>query len=432
MTSGSIPRRDSWLSLSRMLSGRVAPAVLMVFVSARVLLQPAVADTAADVHRRALVLDTHFDSAVNLARPGWDVMQRHTWEKDFSQVDYPRLLEGGVDGGFWAIYVGQGARTPEGHATARDNALGIAVKIREMVARNHEHFEIALRSEDAARIAATGKQFVFISMENAYPIGRDLTLVRTFYNLGVRLLGPVHLRNNEMADSATDVDGPEHGGLSELGRQLVKECNRLGIVLDASHASDQVLRDLLKLSETPVLLSHSGCKAVYSHPRNIDDDLLRALAAKGGVIQVNAFSAYVAQVGTDPERNRAIGALITSFGGRSGINTPERLASYLAARADLERRFPMARASFDQYMAHVLHALKVAGPDHVGFSGDYDGGGGVDGLMDVTGLPRITERLLVAGYTESDIGKFWSGNALRVLKAAEDHAAGLAANHQPR
>ncbi len=415
-----------------MLSGRVAPAVLMVFVSARVLLQPAVAGTAADVHRRALVLDTHFDSAVNLARPGWDVMQRHTWEKDFSQVDYPRLLEGGVDGGFWAIYVGQGARTPEGHATARDNALGIAVKIREMVARNHEHFEIALRSEDAARIAATGKQFVFISMENAYPIGRDLTLVRTFYNLGVRLLGPVHLRNNEMADSATDVDGPEHGGLSELGRQLVKECNRLGIVLDASHASDQVLRDLLKLSETPVLLSHSGCKAVYSHPRNIDDDLLRALAAKGGVIQVNAFSAYVAQVGTDPERNRAIGALITSFGGRSGINTPERLTSYLAARADLERRFPMARASFDQYMAHVLHALKVAGPDHVGFSGDYDGGGGVDGLMDVTGLPKITERLLAAGYTESDIGKFWSGNALRVLKAAEDHAAGLAANHQPR
>ncbi|MBP7141549.1 MAG: dipeptidase [Opitutaceae bacterium] len=404
----------------------------MVFVSARVLLQPAVAGTAADVHRRALVLDTHFDSAVNLARPGWDVMQRHTWEKDFSQVDYPRLLEGGVDGGFWAIYVGQGARTPEGHATARDNALGIAVKIREMVARNHEHFEIALRSEDAARIAATGKQFVFISMENAYPIGRDLTLVRTFYNLGVRLLGPVHLRNNEMADSATDVDGPEHGGLSELGRQLVKECNRLGIVLDASHASDQVLRDLLKLSETPVLLSHSGCKAVYSHPRNIDDDLLRALAAKGGVIQVNAFSAYVAQVGTDPERNRAIGALITSFGGRSGINTPERLTSYLAARADLERRFPMARASFDQYMAHVLHALKVAGPDHVGFSGDYDGGGGVDGLMDVTGLPKITERLLAAGYTESDIGKFWSGNALRVLKAAEDHAAGLAANHQPR
>ena len=408
----------------------MASGVQMV-AFAGLLLPLAVADTAGDVHRRALVLDTHFDSAVNLARPGWDVMQRHTWEKDFSQVDYPRLIEGGVDGGFWAIYVGQGARTPEGHATARDNALGIGVKIREMVARNHDHFEIALRSADAARIAATGKQFVFISMENAYPIGRDLTLVKTFYNMGVRLLGPVHFSNNDMADSATDVNGPEHGGLSELGRHLVKECNRLGIVLDGSHASDQVLRDLLKLSETPVILSHSGCKAVYSHPRNIDDDLMRELAAKGGVIQINAFSAYVAPVGTDPERNRALGAWVASFGGRSGINTPERLAAYLAGRADLERRYPLARASFDQYMAHVLHALKVVGPDHVGFSGDYDGGGGVDGLMDVTGLPKITERLLAAGYSESDIDKFWSGNALRVLKAAEDHAAGLAKHHQP-
>lgn len=409
----------------------MAPGLLM-FLSASVLLPLAGADTAADVHRRALVLDTHFDSAVNLARPGWDVMQRHTWEKDFSQVDYPRLIEGGVDGGFWAIYVGQGARTPEGHAIARDNALGIGVRIREMVARNHDHFEIALRSADAARIAATGKQFVFLSMENAYPIGRDLTLVKTFYNMGVRLLGPVHLSNNEMGDSATDVNGPEHGGLSELGRQLVRECNRLGIVMDGSHSSDQVLRDMLKLSETPVLLSHSGCKAVYAHPRNIDDDLMRELAAKGGVIQINAFSAYVANVGTDPERNRAIGALIASFGGRSGINTPERLAAYLAGRADLERKHPLARASFDQYMAHVLHALKVVGPDHVGFSGDYDGGGGVDELMDVTGLPKITERLLAAGYTETDIDKFWSGNALRVLKAAEDHAAGLSGNHQPR
>lgn len=388
--------------------------------------RPCNAASAAEIHARALVLDTHFDSAVNLARPGWDVMQRHTWEADFTQVDYPRLVEGGFDGGFWALYVGQGPRTPAGHAAARDTALKIAFRIREMVAAHSDRFVLATRSDDAERIAAEGKQIVYLSMENAYPLGRDLTLVQTFHDIGVRVLGPVHLANNDMADSASDTHGPEHGGLSELGKQLVTECNRLGIVLDASHASDQVLRDLLRLSATPVLLSHSGCKAVYDHPRNIGDDLLRSLAAKGGVIQMNAFSAYVAPLRIDPERNQALRALLARFGGRASINTPRLLAEYLEARAQVERQFPMPKATFDQYMEHVLHALKVAGPDHVGFSGDFDGGGGVEGLMDVTGAPKITERILAAGYTEADVRKFWSGNTLRVLKAAEEHAAALA------
>lgn len=402
---------------------REASASLLAIIASMTLAATGMAETAAEIHARALVLDTHFDSAVNLARPGWDVMQRHTWRDDFTQVDYPRLVDGGFDGGFWALYVRQGPRTPAGNAEARDTALKIAFRIREMAARHSDHFELATRSEDAERIAAEGKQIVYLSMENGYPLGNDLTLVQTFYDIGVRILGPVHLANNDLADSATDKDGPEHGGLSALGKQLVKECNRLGIVLDASHASDQVLRDFLELSATPVILSHSGCKDVYDHPRNIGDDLLRALAAKGGVIQVNAFSAYVAPLKINPERNHAMAALMARFGGRSNIESPERFAEYLKARAELERQYPMPMATFDQYMAHVLHALKVAGPDHVGFSGDFDGGGGVEGLMDVTGAPRITERILAAGYTEADVKKFWSGNALRVLKVAEDYAA---------
>ncbi len=404
---------------------REAPAGLLATIA---LLVPSAGSLFADgseVHRRALVLDTHFDTAANLARPGWDVMQRHTWEADFSQVDYPRLVQGGVDGGFWALYVRQGPRTPSGYATARDTALTIAFRIREMVARHSDRFALATRSEDAERIAAEGKQIVYLSMENGYPLGRDLTLVQTFYDIGVRMLGPVHFSNNDLADSATDTTGGEHGGLSELGKRLVKECNRLGIVLDASHASDQVLRDLLELSATPVVLSHSGCSAVYDHARNIDDDLLRTLAAKGGVIQMNAFSAYVAPLRIDPERNHAMTALMARFGGRAGLNTPQRFAEYLEARSELERRFPMPLATFDEYMAHVLHALKVAGPDHVGFSGDFDGGGGVEELMDVTGVPKITARILAAGYTEDDVKKFWSGNILRVLKAAEDHSKAL-------
>lgn len=378
------------------------------------------------VHEHAVVLDTHFDSAVNLARPGWDVMKRHTWDADFTQVDYPRLVQGGVDGGFWTLFVSQGPRTPAGHAAARDQALKIAVRIREMVARNSEFFELATRAEDAQRIARSGKQIVYLSMENGYPIGHDLTLVQTFYDLGVRMLGPVHFANNDLADSATDTKGPEHHGLSSLGKQVVAECNRLGIVLDASHASDDVLRDLLQLSATPLILSHSGCKAVYAHARNIDDDLLRALAAKGGVIQMNAFSAYVAPLKIDTDRNQALQALMAKFGGRSTLTTPERHADYVRARVEIERQFPMPLATFDQFMEHVLHALKVAGPDHVGFSGDFDGGGGVEGLMDVTTLPRITERILAAGYSVEDVEKFWSGNTLRVLRAAEIHAQQVA------
>jgi len=384
---------------------------------------PEVTPAVKAVHEAVLALDTHFDSAASLARPGWDIMQRHAYEDDFTQVDYPRLIEGGIDGGFWTIYVGQGPRTPEGHAAARDQALRIAARIREMVARHHAHFELAFTAADGPRIAAAGKQIVYLSMENGYPLGRDLSLTDTFYQLGVRMLGPVHFANNELADSSTDPKGPEWGGLSPLGRELVALCNRLGIVLDASHASDQVLEQMLELSATPVVLSHSGCKAVFDHPRNIPDELLRKLAAKGGVIQMNAFSSYTAPLPQTPERNAAMRDLFARFGGRAGLTTPERYAQFLAARAELERRHPMPLATFDQFMAHVRHALKVVGPDHVGISGDFDGGGGVEGFMDVTGSPRITAALLADGWSQDDITKIWGGNVLRLLKAAEDHAA---------
>lgn len=386
------------------------------------------ADDARAVHDRALALDTHFDTAASLVRPGWSIMDRHAYTDDYTQVDYPRLIEGGIDGGFWAIYVGQGPRTPEGHAAARDTALQIAVRIREMVARHSAHFELATTAADASRIASAGKQIVYLSIENGYPLGHDLTLVETFYDLGVRMLGPVHFANNELGDSATDPKGAEWQGLSPLGKQLVAECNRLGLVLDASHSSDAVLRQMLELSATPIVLSHSGCKAVYDHPRNIDDDLLRALAAKGGVIQMNAFSTYVAALPQVPERNAATRALFAKYGGRAGLTTPERYAEFLRDRAGLERQHPMPLATFDQFMDHVLHALKIVGPDHIGISGDFDGGGGVEGFMDVTGAPRITARLLAAGYTEADVANIWGGNVLRLLRQAEDHAR-KAASH---
>lgn len=383
----------------------------------------AIDPAAREVHQRLLVLDTHFDTAVHLAVPGWSVLERRSWERDFTQVDYPRLVEGGVDGGFWTLFVNQGPRTPEGHARARDTALLIALRIREMVARHPAQFALATRADDAARIAAEGRQVVYLSMENGYPLGRDLSLIQTFRQLGVRMMGVVHTSNNELADSATDVKGPEWQGLSPLGREMVAECNRLGIVVDASHASDAALAQMLELSTAPIVLSHSGCKAVTDHPRNVPDELLRTLAAKGGVIQMNAFSAYVTSLPIIPERNRALQALYASFGGWREIDSDAKRIAFLEARREIDRRYPAPVATFDEFMAHVLHALRVAGVDHVGFSGDFDGGGGVADLMDVTGAPRITARLLAEGYTEADLAKFWGGNVLRVLRAAEERAA---------
>jgi len=382
---------------------------------------PAPGDLA--VHAGLLTLDTHLDTPANFARPGWDIMDRHGIA-DRSQVDYPRMLEGGLKGGFFAIYTPQGPNTPEGDRAARDAAILRGAQILEMVARHGDHFELALKADDAPAIVARGKRVVFISIENSYPIQGDLSLMSTFQTLGARLIGPVHFRDNDLADSATDA--PKWHGLSPLGRQFVAEANRLGLVLDASHASDDVLDQMIALSKTPVILSHSGCKAVNDNPRNIDDVRLRALAASGGVIQINSLSAYLIPTPKNPAREAAMAALMKEAQG--GQMDAARQSALEARFAAIEAKYPEPKATFDDFMKHMLHALKVAGVDHVGIGADMDGGGGVVGMEDITGYPKITAALLAAGYTREDLAKIWGGNVLRVLKAAETYKASLVAS----
>ena len=370
------------------------------------------------LHERLLTLDTHLDTPASLASAGWDIMQAHQYASDLSQVDYPRMLVGGLDGGFWAIFTPQGPRTPAGHQSARDAALKTAVRIHEMVARNAPQFELALRADDAAEIAARGKRVVYLSIENAYPLGHDLSLVQTFYELGVRMVGPVHFANNDLGDSSTDPKGKEWNGLSELGKGLVAEANRLGMVLDASHASDDVFDQLLALSKTPIILSHSGCKAVYDHPRNLDDARLRKLAAAGGVIQINSLSDYLIPTPDNPARKAAQQKLFADYGRLFGRDAAGR-GEFARKKREFDRKYPAPRASLDDFMAHLLYALKIVGPEHVGIGADWDGGGGVTGMEDVAHIPKITERLLANGYDETSLQKIWSGNALRVLRAAE-------------
>ncbi|HEX5378979.1 MAG TPA: dipeptidase [Phenylobacterium sp.] len=368
-------------------------------------------------HRDAVVLDTHFDTPANFHLAGWDMLDRHSYAVDGSQVDLPRMIQGGVDGGFFAVFTPQGARGPEGDAKARDYALVRATEIHEMVAKHGDQFALALKADDVATILAAHKRFVFISMENGSPVAGDVNLLQAFYALGLRMAGPVHFLTNDLGDSATDK--AEWGGLSPRGKAFVAEANRLGIVLDASHASDQVLDQMLALSKAPIILSHSGCRAIFDNPRNVDDNRLRALAAHGGVIQINAFSNYMVPTPKIPEREAALAALLRQVGATGRDMTPDQRKAFLAGKKAIDARWPVPRANLDDYMAHMLHAIKVAGIDHVGVSGDFDGGGGIAGLESVADYPRITRRLMAAGYSKADVAKVWGGNALRVLREVE-------------
>jgi membrane dipeptidase len=377
------------------------------------------------VHQRLMVLDTHMDTPINFTRPGWDIMSAHSFRDDLSQIDYPRMVQGGLDGGFFAVFTPQGPRTPEGYANARDAAIRRAVEIREMVARHADTFELALTAEDAEKIAARGKRIVFMSIENSYPLGKDLSLMKTFRDLGVRMIGPIHFTNNDLGDSATDPKGPEWHGLSPLGKEFVAEANRLGLLLDASHASDDVFDQMLALSASPIILSHSGARAIHNHPRNINDARIVKLAAAGGVIQINSYSDYLVDKPEIPERTAAMRALGQKYGPFRRL-TGDTFKAYVAERHAIEEKYPLPTGSIDDVMAHLLHVLKLVGPDHVGIGLDWDGGGGVAGMEDVAAIPEITKRLLAAGYTEDDLAKIWGGNALRLLRQAESKSAELA------
>lgn len=377
------------------------------------------AETPLQLHQRLTVLDSHLDTPMQLARPGWDITQRHSYAADLSQVDLPRMREGGLDGGFWAVFTPQGPLTAEGRTLASEHGLAVITRIRDLIAAHPAEFALALRAEDVPAIVARGQRVVFISMENAEPLAADPQRLQTYQRLGLRMLGLVHSANNDFADSATAL--PQWRGLSPAGRELVAEANRLGILLDVSHASDQVFDQVLALSTAPIIASHSSSRAITPHPRNLDDRRLRELAAKGGVVQVNSFGSDLIQRPPSPERDKAMGPLYREFRLAASMS-PEQVADLAARIREVEARYPQPQASLDDYMQHLLHILQVAGPEHVGIGADWDGGGGVEGLADVTQLPRITERLLAAGYGEQDLVNIWGGNLLRVLAAAQGKA----------
>ncbi|GAB3576636.1 dipeptidase [Spirosoma luteolum] len=366
------------------------------------------------LHGRVLTLDTHADAPINMQKPGFDVGVTHDTKRDQSQIDFPRMKAGGMDAMFFAVYTSQGPRTPEGHAEAKRNALNQFDLIHKALKKYPDLAELALTPADAYRIQKAGKRAVFIGMENGYPVGSDLAMLKTYYDLGCRYITLTHFANNLIGDSSTDPDGPIYGGLSPFGKQVVPEMNRLGILIDVSHVADSTFYDALALSKAPVIASHSNCRALCDFPRNMTDDMIRAIAAKGGVVQVNFVSDYLKKP-SDAFRAAKTKIRMARVG---KVLTPAMEARLQAESDSLAKVFAPERASLSDIADHIDHIVKLVGIDHVGIGSDFDGGGGVNGLEDVSQIGNLTAELVRRKYTEADIAKIWGGNLLRVLGQA--------------
>ncbi len=370
-------------------------------------------EAATDLHERLFTIDTHIDTpTARLMREGWDFAAAHDFAVDGSQCDLPRMRAGGIDALVFAVYSPQTARTPEGFAGVHERAVQVFERTLEVVRSNAGTGGLALTAVDGLRLKMEGRRAFYLSIENSYSLGLDVRNVAKFHQLGVRMLGLTHMLNNDVADASTDPRGPEWGGLSPFGREVVAECNRLRVVLDASHASDAALRDLLGLSKWPVILSHSGCRAVCDHPRNIGDDLLRAVAAQGGVIQINALPVAVVPTREDG-RTAALAAMLMQQQDKVLTSAVQAWAS--AEWDRLEGAYPNPAVTMDDYVKHIEHAVNVAGIEHVGIGCDFDGGGGFPGLSSVADYPKITAALLQRGWSEAALTKLWGGNTFRLL-----------------
>jgi membrane dipeptidase len=378
---------------------------------------------ALDLHRRMLTVDTHCDTPFNLLRTDWKIGDRHDGaDRRSGKIDLPRMREGGLDAEFFAAFVGQGPRTPEGYARAKDRALQAIEAVRKMTEEYPSEIGLALIPDDARRLKKEGLLSAFIGMENGYPLGLDVSLVEFFFDRGVRYVTLCHSSDNDICDSSTDRRDPQDNGLSDFGRKIVEECNRVGMMVDISHASDKSFFDVLAVTKAPVIASHSSARAVCDNPRNLSDDMLRALARNGGVIQICFLSAYVKAPVPNPERDAAMKALEAKYGSLRTVQDEVLRAQAMAEREAVNQKFPPDRATVADLVDHIGHVKKVIGVDHVGIGTDFDGGGGVDGCDDVSGMIHVTEELIRRGYTDREIEKIWGGNFIRVFQKTLDLA----------
>ena len=376
---------------------------------------------ALEIHERALTVDTHADTPLRMIEPGFDLAERHSPLDTGSKVDYPRMKEGGLDAIFFAAFVSQDISDNEGNERAKALVLEMIDAVISSTEENSDLVGLALTPKDAYELERDGKRAIYLAIENGYPIGDDLANIELFFNKGVRYITLVHSSNNDIADSATDSSGAEHNGLSAFGEEVVREMNRLGIMVDVSHASDDVFFDAIALSEAPIIATHSNARSVTEHQRNMSDEMLRLMAENGGVVQMTLLSSYLRDEPPNPERSAALEELRSSMKSVSEMSPEERAERRLAYN-EINEKFPTPSATVKHVVDHIDHMVSIAGIDHVGIGCDFDGGGGIDGVFDASEVMNITIELVGRGYSEEDIEKIWGKNVMRVFEEVQKAA----------
>jgi membrane dipeptidase len=370
-----------------------------------------VSDQAKKLQSSSIVIDTHDDTTQRLLDPKFDLSLRHS----DGNIDIPRMKEGGLSAIFFSIWISSKIMGPE----AVKKALDQIDAVRELVRKNPNDLLLATSAADIREAKKQHKIAVLMGVEGGHMMGNDLSVLRTFAALGVRYMTLTHMDNNEWADSSTDK--PAHNGLTDFGKDVIREMNRLGIIVDIAHVSDKTFYDALETSEAPVFSSHSSCRAICNAARNMTDDMIRDLAKHGGVIQINYHVGFLSQEFRDfekahPEAEKGINEEVKK---RCGDNEACKLTTGDQVVRDFMQAGKLPKVDWTVIVDHIDHAVKIAGADHVGLGSDFDGAVMPLGMQDVTHIPQITDALLKKGYSESDIRKILGENTLRVLSQAE-------------
>jgi membrane dipeptidase len=370
-----------------------------------------IAERARKLHFSSIVLDTHDDTTQRFFSKDFDIGKRNP----DGHVDIPRMREGGMNAIFFSIWIDGRTMGPP----AVQKALDQIDAVHENVHKYSKDLVFCRTAAEVREAHKQGKIAALMGVEGGHMIGNDIRVLRMFGDLGVRYMTLSHFYNDEWADSSTDK--PVHNGLTDFGKQIVLEMNRQGIMVDISHVSDKTFYDALGVSEAPLIASHSSCRALCNHVRDMSDDMIKALAAKGGVIQINYEKSFVDQAYKDASE-KVLGGVVANFAqlkkecGDDQECFGRKMAEH-EKQATAEGKLP--HVSWERIVDHIDHAVKLAGVDHVGLGSDFDGASMPDGMEDCSKLPKITEALMRKGYSDDDIRKILGGNTLRVLEQTE-------------
>ena len=390
---------------------------------------------AREIHDRVITLDTHDD----ISTANFTAERNYTMDLS-TQVTLPKMEAGGLDVAWFVVFTGQGPHTDEGYAAGYENAIDKFDAIHRLAEEiAPDRIELALTSDDVRRIVASGKKVAMIGVENAYPLGTDISRVEEFHARGARYMSLAHTGPSQLSDAHGEADNFLHNGLSDLGREAIAEMNRLGIMIDISHPSKPSIMQTLELTRAPVVASHSAARALSDVSRNLDDEQLRGVAENGGVVQTVALRSFV-NTTKNAARSEAMGAIQAEIAAEMGFEMVgrreimampdderdairEKMAEVRAAAAERLGEDGPGDVGVADFVDHIDYMVNLIGLEHVGISSDFDGGGGVAGWDDASETFGVTLELVRRGYSEEEIGMLWSGNLLRVLDEVQEVAA---------